>query len=137
NVIDTVDFSKKGHAQFLQQLESMVEEMEQPIVEQEDLETATPSLAESISDEFVEAEESAPSPVPDAVPETQSSGASSSTKEANQERMAQMETVMNQGMNFLAGLYKLSTGQDMGAEDQKVEIDRETGEVVMRFKLKL
>jgi len=29
----------------------------------------------------------------------------------------------------------MSTGKDMGMENQKVEIDKETGEVVMRFKL--
>ncbi|MCR9286759.1 MAG: hypothetical protein NXI23_05130 [Bacteroidetes bacterium] len=46
-----------------------------------------------------------------------------------------METVMNQGMQFLAGFYKMSTGKEMTSGQQKVEIDKETGEVVMRFKL--
>ncbi|GHT40611.1 hypothetical protein FACS189437_06440 [Bacteroidia bacterium] len=42
---------------------------------------------------------------------------------------------MNSGMQFLAGLFKMSTGKDLGMENQKIEIDKETGEVVMRFKL--
>jgi hypothetical protein len=29
----------------------------------------------------------------------------------------------------------MSTGKDLGIENQKIEIDRETGEVVMRFKM--
>lgn len=49
---------------------------------------------------------------------------------------AEMEQVMNNGMQFLAGLFKMSTGKDMGIENQKIEIDKETGEVVMRFKMK-
>jgi hypothetical protein len=42
---------------------------------------------------------------------------------------------MNSGMQFLAGLFKMSTGKDLGVENQKIEIDKETGEIVMRFKL--
>ncbi len=47
----------------------------------------------------------------------------------------QVEQVMNQGLGFLAGLFKMATGQDLGAEEQSIEVNRETGEVVMRFKL--
>jgi len=42
---------------------------------------------------------------------------------------------MNTGMQFLLGLFKMSTGKDMAPDNQKIEIDKETGEVVMRFKL--
>ena len=42
---------------------------------------------------------------------------------------------MNQGMGFLSGLYKMTTGKEMSSQEQKIEIDKETGEVVMRFKL--
>ena len=42
---------------------------------------------------------------------------------------------MNSGMQFLAGLFKMATGKDMGIENQKVEIDKATGEVVFRFKI--
>lgn len=42
---------------------------------------------------------------------------------------------MNNGMQFLAGLFKMTTGKEMNIGNQKIEIDKETGEVVMRFKL--
>jgi len=51
-----------------------------------------------------------------------------------QERIDTMEKVMNQGMEFLAGMFKMATGKDMGTGAGKVEVDRQTGEVVMRFK---
>lgn len=35
----------------------------------------------------------------------------------------------------LSGLLKMTTGKDTGFENKKVEIDKETGDVVMRFKL--
>lgn len=38
-------------------------------------------------------------------------------------------------MQFLAGLYKISTGKEMPAGGNSVEIDPNTGEVVMRFKM--
>ena len=45
------------------------------------------------------------------------------------------EQVMNQGMAFLSGLYKMSRGKDAGFVNSKVVVDKETGEVVVRFKM--
>jgi len=42
---------------------------------------------------------------------------------------------MNNGLQFLAGLFKMSTGKEIGMENQKIEVNRETGEVTMKFKL--
>jgi hypothetical protein len=42
---------------------------------------------------------------------------------------------LNNGMQFLAGLFKMSTGKDIGIENQKIEVNKETGEVTMKFKL--
>ena len=50
-------------------------------------------------------------------------------------KIEEMEQVMNSGMQFLSGLFKMSTGKDVGFENQKIEVNKETGEVVMRFKL--
>ncbi len=50
----------------------------------------------------------------------------------------QMETVLNQGMDFLNSLSMMATGKSLTEKEsnnKSVEIDRETGEVVMRFKL--
>jgi SNF2 family DNA or RNA helicase len=49
----------------------------------------------------------------------------------------QMERVLNQGMDFLNSLSMMAGGKPLHGADEskKIEIDRETGEVVMRFKL--
>lgn len=65
------------------------------------------------------------------------SSLSSNTSTEKEAKMEKMQQVMNKGMDFLAGLYKMSTGEDRGMENKKIEIDKETGEVVMRFKLNL
>lgn len=153
---DVVDFSKKGRSQFFEQLENSIGEFEEPTVEElveEEKEVTTEP--ETVSDEIIEPDEATDVPLTPrkkrpvaarqpkepalagegargATPEKTTPG----TPEAKAERLEQMETVMNQGMQFLAGLYKLSTGEEMAAEEQNVEIDRETGEVVMRFKMK-
>jgi hypothetical protein len=51
------------------------------------------------------------------------------------QKAKELEEVMNNGMQFLAGLFKMSTGKDMGIEEQKIEVDTKTGEVTMKFKL--
>ena len=38
-------------------------------------------------------------------------------------------------MQFLAGMFKMSTGKDMGIDKQTIEVNKETGEVTMKFKL--
>lgn len=47
----------------------------------------------------------------------------------------ELEKVMNNGLQFLSGLFKMSTGKDAGFENQKIEVNKETGEVTMKFKL--
>ena len=46
-----------------------------------------------------------------------------------------MEQVMASGMQFLTGLFKMSTGKDMGIDNRQIKINKETGEVTMTFKL--
>jgi len=49
-----------------------------------------------------------------------------------------MEAVLNSGMQFMSGLMEMATGQKMsatGSDDQMIKVDRETGEVTMKFKL--
>lgn len=153
---DVVDFSKKGRSQFFDQLESSIGDFEKPIIEEVEEEKEVTTEPETVSDELIEPDETLDKPLiprkkrprPARTPkEPALVGATSdgtpqiepavqTIAEPEAQRFEQMETVMNQGMQFLAGLYKLSTGEDMSAEEQKVEIDRETGEVVMRFKMK-
>lgn len=49
-----------------------------------------------------------------------------------------METVLNQGMEFLSGILEMATGQKLaGSQESKpmLKVDKETGEVTMKFKL--
>jgi len=56
-------------------------------------------------------------------------------REARELKTAEMEQVMTSGMQFLAGLFKMSTGKELGLENQQIKVNKETGEVTMTFKL--
>ena len=58
-----------------------------------------------------------------------------SPEEKPMDKTEEMAQVMNSGMQFLSGLFKMSTGKDIRMEGQKIEINKETGEVTMKFKL--
>lgn len=143
--IDEVDFSKKGHAQFLQELQEFIHEFENP--SEEVMEVEQEVTAENVTDDIIQKEETINEDtlaIPseglerspnENKPQPQPAYANAVTPQQREQRLEEMEQVMNQGMGFLAGLFKLSTGQDMNTENQKVEIDKKTGEVVMRFKM--
>jgi hypothetical protein len=48
----------------------------------------------------------------------------------------QLEQVLSNGMSFLSGLFKMATGTDFNFKDQKIEVDKQTGEVRLSFKMK-
>ena len=133
-----VDFSTKGRSQFIQQLEEFVNETEQQelpniespeaIEESEALQATVheqkPTDEIDLSDETNEAQE-----VPESTAPSAGNGQSASVQ------VEEFEKVMNNGMQFLSGLFKMATGKEMGMESQKIEVNRETGEVTMKFKL--
>lgn len=135
NRIDVVDFSASGRAQFLVELELAMNEMLMPKLSEElpteqQIELNKLLQQEDISniikeEEPEEALVELPAPLNDNKNEIEVP-----------QQMLQMEQVMQHGMNFLAGLYQMSTGKTISPEDQKINIDPETGEVVMRFKMK-
>lgn len=155
---DFVDFSKAGRSQFLKDLEAMIgdfisedelveseEELMEPeeevmepeeeVIEREEEkellaeEELEITGAESIPEEELEMPDvSTPEPIPDSKPEP-------SQKQSKPQKVEEMEQVMNQGLDFLSGLFKMATGKDSGLEGKKMEYDEKTGEVVMRFKL--
>lgn len=131
-----VDFSSKGRSQFIQQLEEFIAESENVELEEEleKVETSA-STAENLSEVLVEADEF---DLTEELFETAAAGQknqSTTTQAIVNEKAQEVEQVMNNGMQFLAGLFKMSTGKDLGISGQSVEINKETGEVVMRFKL--
>lgn len=131
--LNYVDFSTKGRSQFIQQLEELIVQQENT-EKQEITETPQPLVDTSNLEQLELFEESALEQ--DDVCTTKEIEAEE--KQPVQEvQPADLEQVMNNGMQFLSGLFKMSTGKDLGMENQKIEIDKETGEVVMRFKLKI
>jgi SNF2 family DNA or RNA helicase len=121
NALDVVDFSASGKAQFLQQLEGIMKSF----TEQEFLPGDIESLQQVVPEE--QFENIMKEEIPVEMPEEQNN--------SNATQAETMENVMNQGIQFLASLFKMSTGKDLGLENQKIEIDKQTGEVVMRFKI--
>ncbi|GHV14812.1 helicase [Spirochaetia bacterium] len=116
NNINYVDFSTKGRSQFIRQLEELISRQED---EPQDLAAQTSVVAES-----------AEVPTPAVASPTQGALL------PPQKQAAELEQVLNSGMQFLAGLFKMSTGTDFNFKDQKIEIDPVSGEVLMRFKIK-
>lgn len=156
---DFVDFTAKGRGQFLEQMKELAGAFEQP----EDAEVAT--VAEKQDDEIKEytlddfkSEHEEDYVVPfeeddahyeqprlpfDSKPlepvnenedhehKTEDLPDTDSQKMTSQ----QMEEVLNNGMQFLSGLMKMATGKDVGIENQEIKVDKETGEVTMKFKM--
>lgn len=122
NGLDTVDFSASGKAQFLQQLEGVMNDFSKTEIMTEGAEQQPAMPGPEHLLELVTEEESA-------------TAISEQSNESVYPQAEAMEKVMNQGIEFLTGLFKIVTGKDTGLENQRIEVDKQTGEVVMRFKL--
>ncbi|HEX7583048.1 MAG TPA: DEAD/DEAH box helicase [Prolixibacteraceae bacterium] len=132
-----VDFSSKGRSQFIQQLEEFIAETEKLPMEDE-LEKVETSVnpPENLSEILHEADDiDLTEEAIEAVAETVQENQSTTQQTIAEEKAQEIEQVMNNGMQFLAGLFKMSTGKDLGISGQSVEINKETGEIVMKFKL--
>ncbi len=137
NTIEMVDFSEKGRAQFLEELAKMADEFvldsEQAQEEEEQILLEAHTEVEEVEEPEAELEAEiadalAPAEPPAALPE-------STEPEEPAAPTEQLEEVLQQGMGFFSGLYKMATGADMNAEDQQISVDKTTGEVTMKFKL--
>lgn len=128
---DVVDFSASGKAQFLKELEAIIDELSAAKIGDTEVDdtTSSPQEEETIEDIISEENETEQQNGLD-----KTDAASELPKKEKSEAEA-MEDVLNHGMEFLSGLLKMTTGKDTGFENKKVEIDKDTGEIVMRFKL--
>jgi SNF2 family DNA or RNA helicase len=135
---DYVDFSSKGRSQFIEQLETFVMMTED--------EAGADSTSINLHEEIREHEGE---PVEDFglaylssedMDMSQATGMGmvekQKTMQARSESKAvELEQVMTSGMQFLAGLFKMSTGKELELGDEQIRINKETGEVTMTFKL--
>lgn len=132
-----VDFSSKGRSQFIQQLEEFIAESEKVALEGdlEKIETLA-GTSENLSEILNETDEIDPTEeLFETVTETVQENQPTPQPTVTDEKAHEVEQVMNNGMQFLAGLFKMSTGKDLGINGQSIEINKETGEVTMKFKL--
>jgi SNF2 family DNA or RNA helicase len=135
NEQDFVDFSSKGRSQFIKQIEEFLAQAEQaekmPEVEKPTI--LSGSDAERTDEKSAEDELDLAGEESDVQAPLQEESKAVSENQENQTE--ELEKVMNSGLQFLSGLFKMSTGKDIEMENQKIEIDKETGEVTMKFKL--
>lgn len=151
--VDEVEFSREKRNAMLNHLREMMGQ------EQEDLSNFEPRQSEEIpedtphylnprvlqeeaSDVDLTAEETVePLPedqpqVPSQEPISEESGSQSAPVQAQSPE--KMEEVLNTGMSFISGLLEMATGKKLSAandQDKLLSLDRETGEVTMKFKL--
>jgi superfamily II DNA/RNA helicase len=107
SAVNYVDFSTKGRSQFIRQLEALINQQEAAVPETVEAPAAAASTVAVV-------------PAATVLPAQQAE---------------QLEQVLSSGMNFLAGLFKMATGTDIALKDQKIEVDKATGEVTLKFKL--
>lgn len=133
---DEVMLSRKSRHEFVEEIRKMMGEefngASMETMESEELAEDTPHflnpevLAEAVD---YTAEENSDEVEPEQPEASGTDGLESSEK---------MEAVLNQGMGFISGLLEMATGQKLasGAESGKmVTIDKETGEVTLKFTL--
>ena len=131
-----VDFSTKGRSQFIQHLEEFISKTENTetilpgvtLTEEEIPEINDNQLGPGSINLLEEPEETQAIIEPFTPEKTEN-------QKLRDEKNHEIMQVMNSGMQFLAGLFKMSTGKDLGIENQAIEVNKETGEIVMRFKL--
>jgi SNF2 family DNA or RNA helicase len=137
---DYVDFSSKGRSQFIRQLEDFLDRAKSEASADDishDGQEEIAELEKDFAEDFelaVFEEENTGKPQADTA---ELSGEQKSSPDVIESKAVELEQVMTSGMQFLAGLFKMSTGKDLGLENQQVKVNKETGEVTMTFKLPL
>src|SRR5690554_2887620 len=65
----------------------------------------------------------------------QNGGRSVASANEREDKAKKMEAVMNSGIQFLAGLIEMSSGTKIDIKDQKIEVNPDSGDVTMKFKM--
>ena len=133
NTTNFVDFTNKGRSQFIQQLEEFLLETERfaANVEESEEEQINETAPEDIINPAEEVEEPVNASTDSGEVAAENDASATDEKKATPE---EIEQVMNSGMQFLSGILKMTTGKSMGVENQAIEVNKETGEVTMKFK---
>jgi superfamily II DNA/RNA helicase/ATP:corrinoid adenosyltransferase len=154
---DEVDFTSKNRSQFLKDLENAIQGFTEVSDEHDDSqytsdtqadeliqsektidendETTLTGLTDEVEETDLEMSDDDMTKQEDAINQDNDTNIESASEKVPPTQPEQIETVMNQGMNFLSGLMQMATGKSLDLSDKAIEVNQETGEVVMRFKL--
>ncbi len=134
NSTDFVDFSNKGKSQFIEQLQELISEQNVPSYFESTEKNKESKESESISQAMLDlSDEEEKEQVTSQEVKADVSTDVTSINTATTAK--QLEDVMNNGMQFLAGMFKMSTGKELSSENQSVSVNAETGEITMKFKI--
>lgn len=138
--VDEVMFDRKKREEMVNQLREMLGQELEPTppesIPSEELPEDTPHF---LNPEVLKEEEQAEAytgeePEKPSIPESPTE-----RPEPVEQSPEKMEAVLNQGMSFISGLLEMATGQKIeaagGEEEKMVALDKETGEVTLKFKL--
>ena len=132
---DVVEFSKKKRDELLDQLKQMMGD---------DIPTGTSAPAEEIPEDtphFLNPDVLNPSTETFEEDQEIADSAETSNEEGNlfaNQPVEKVEEVLNNGLSFIGGLLEMATGQKLehsANETKMINIDQESGEVTMKFKL--
>ena len=157
NDTDIVDFSTKGRAQFLTQLQESIgefvidepeQEDEKPVFEPTDEQEEIAELEKGFAEKHEEGlipeydqnsesdEKETEGALEPSTMDKEEIGKNTVEDIVQEEAVAdQLEVVLNQGLGFISGIFKMATGNDLTTGKESITIDKKTGEVTMKFKL--
>ena len=139
--IDTVNFNDKGKSQFIRQLEAVAQNQDFLNLETDNTDAIATKKQEQ-TQEHLQAINELESLINNIVEHEASSNttnevAAKPINRVSNDEYQQMHEVMHKGMEFLTGIFKMSTGKDLGTKGEpQVKIDKESGEVSITFKMK-
>jgi superfamily II DNA or RNA helicase len=147
---DEVDFNKRGRATMIQQIEKIISPLpsievvdgQEVIVEPEVFDL--PHFPEDEEQELSLFDDEPPDFLEETVlpPKSETTTAAAALDAApaatpiqRVPKPEEIESTLNQGLQFLNGIMSMATGKQLLTEEQSIKVNRETGEVVMKFKL--
>ncbi len=131
---DEVDFAAKGRATFVDQIQKLILPDRPGVATSDEVAAEDDSEAEPTLPDMAEDEESLTSEPATADKQTDLL-LEETEKQPPTPASTEIESALNHGMQFLNGVFKMATGKELLTEEQSISVDKETGEVVMKFKL--
>ena len=139
---DVVEFSREKRNEMLNRLREMMGEEPEPLTfeaaEPEDIPEDTPFFMNPEVLSRDEEEEKKEEPENEPLVKSRPHDEPAPENILANQPPEKIEIVLNSGMEFIAGLMEMATGQKMeksGDQEKMIKIDNRTGEVTMKFKL--